>query len=190
MVDYAGKAGLSQLYLEYRSQLYKTALRFTGKIDQAEDLLSETWLRFTRRFKEYVPTKSKLTTYLFQIMRNIWFDTIRKNGSRSILSLEDSLDNSYEGNGFLPVVESALGVYDGTPCAEIKEQEQLVGHTLDHLPSKYRCLLVLRYWHGKNTTQISEEVRLDSATTRWRLHTAHKLFRQAYVELGGSFDNF
>ena len=189
MADCSENVDLSGLYREYNSRLYKLALGFAGNEDQAEDLLSDTWLRFARYFKSHPHSNGSLTNYFFRIMHNVWFDRLRKNYLSRALSLDEKLEDSFSRESAnLPLIEYALAVRDDESALEIEERNEQVHRILGSLPDKYSCLLVSRYWLGK--VQEDDLNGLSSRTVRWRLHRACRLFKQAYLRLGDSSDTF
>ena len=63
--------------LPYYDQLYKTALRMTRSVEDAEDLIQETYLKaykYYERFSEGTNFKA----WLFKIMKNTFINTYRK----------------------------------------------------------------------------------------------------------------
>jgi RNA polymerase sigma-70 factor (ECF subfamily) len=65
--------------LPYRDQLYKSALRMTRSVEDAEDLIQETYLKaykYYARFSEGTNFKA----WLFKIMKNTFI--ARRNSSR------------------------------------------------------------------------------------------------------------
>ena len=67
--------------LPYREQLYKSALRMTRSVEDAEDLIQETYLKaykYYARFSEGTNFKA----WLFKIMKNTFINTYRKRKLR------------------------------------------------------------------------------------------------------------
>ena len=63
--------------LPYRDQLYKSALRMTRSVEDAEDLIQETYLKaykYYARFSEGTNFKA----WLFKIMKNTFINSYRK----------------------------------------------------------------------------------------------------------------
>ena len=63
--------------LPYREQLYKSALRMTRSVEDAEDLIQETYLKaykYYERFSEGTNFKA----WLFKIMKNTFINSYRK----------------------------------------------------------------------------------------------------------------
>lgn len=77
---------LETLYTLYRADLYRYLCHLTHDTAEAEDLLSETFLRALRRLPTF-RGDCAVKTWLFGIARNIWLESLRKR--RDIVSLDD-----------------------------------------------------------------------------------------------------
>lgn len=84
-----GKSGIEQLYLAYKQDVYRYLCSLTHNPADAEDLLSETFLRAFRRLP-FFRGDCAAKTWLFGIARNVWLESLRKR--RSSLDLDDLLD--------------------------------------------------------------------------------------------------
>lgn len=68
---------LEELYRLYRADLYRYLCHLTHDPAEAEDLLSETFLRALKRLQTY-RGDCAVKTWLFGIARNIWLEGLRK----------------------------------------------------------------------------------------------------------------
>lgn len=68
---------LEELYRLYRTDLYRYLCHLTHDPAEAEDLLSETFLRTLKRLHTY-RGDCAVKTWLFGIARNIWLEGLRK----------------------------------------------------------------------------------------------------------------
>lgn len=84
-----GKSGIEQLYLAYKQDVYRYLCSLTHNSADAEDLLSETFLRAFRRLP-FFRGDCAAKTWLFGIARNVWLESLRKR--RPSLDLDDLLD--------------------------------------------------------------------------------------------------
>lgn len=80
---------LEQIYLTYKDDVYRFLLRLTRSPQQAEDLLSETFLRVIRALPGF-RGDCTVKTWLFGLARNVWLESLRKN--RPTLEYDDLLD--------------------------------------------------------------------------------------------------
>lgn len=81
---------LEELYTLYRTDLYRYLCHLTHDPTEAEDILSETFLRAMRRLPTY-RGDCAAKTWLFGIARNIWLESLRKR--RPDVSADDLLEN-------------------------------------------------------------------------------------------------
>ena len=68
---------LEELYRLYRADLYRYLCHLTHDPTEAEDLLSETFLRALKRLHTY-RGDCAVKTWLFGIARNVWLEGLRK----------------------------------------------------------------------------------------------------------------
>ena len=81
---------LEELYTLYRTDLYRYLCHLTHDPTEAEDILSETFLRAMRRLPTY-RGDCAVKTWLFGIARNVWLESLRKR--RPDVSADDLLEN-------------------------------------------------------------------------------------------------
>lgn len=80
---------LEELYARYKSDVYRYLCSLAHDPAEAEDLLSETFLRVIislPRFRE----ESSVKTWLFAIARNVWQESLRRR--RATVSYDDLLE--------------------------------------------------------------------------------------------------
>lgn len=68
---------LEELYNTYRTDLYRYLCHLTHDPAEAEDLLSETFLRALRRLHTY-RGDCAVKTWLFGIAHNVWLESLRQ----------------------------------------------------------------------------------------------------------------
>ena len=80
---------IENLYKTYRQDLYSYLLSLTRNKPQAEDLLSETFIRAIQGLAGF-RGDSSVKTWLFGIARNLWLQQLR--GQHQTLSYDDLLE--------------------------------------------------------------------------------------------------
>lgn len=68
---------LEELYARYKTDVYRYLCSLTHDLAEAEDLLSETFLRVLRRLPTF-RGECSVKTWLFAIARNIWLESLRR----------------------------------------------------------------------------------------------------------------
>ncbi len=162
---YAGgdRAAFDELVNAHQEAAYTAAWRILGDGETAHDVVQEAFLRILRHHERFDASKS-FRTWLLSIVRNLAIDSLRRR--RRLVRPEHLADAS------APAASSPL------EAAELRERVAMV---LDDLPEKYRSIIVMREMEGMPAENIARDIGVDYSTTRWRLHQARQLFRQAWV---------
>ena len=82
---------LEELYRRYRMDLYRYLCFLTHDPVQAEDLLSETFVRVIKRLPTF-RGECEVKTWLFGIARNIWLESLRRR--HQSVSLDDLMETT------------------------------------------------------------------------------------------------
>lgn len=82
---------LEQIYKEYRLTVYKYLLCLTNNSDVAEELTQETFYKMIKKIHTF-KGNSKLSVWLCEIAKNLWYDSLRKKKIKTISY--DELKNS------------------------------------------------------------------------------------------------
>jgi len=146
--------------------LYATALRLTGRPDDALDVLQETFLRAYRTFDSFTQgTNAK--AWLFKILRSVSANRQRHEHRRPLLV---SLEEVEERFGPLAVA--------GPPRGEPDHEE--VGRALGRLPEEFRLAVQLVDVEGFTYEEAAGILDCPVGTVRSRLSRAR---RALFVEL-------
>ena len=87
---------IEKLYEEYFKTVNKYLFCLTRNQDISEELTQETFYRAVRKIDKY-KGECKISVWLCQIAKNLWYDECRKN-KRSINTIEDCLLDIQEIN--------------------------------------------------------------------------------------------
>lgn len=82
---------LEQIYKEYYLTVYKYLLCLTNNSDIAEELTQETFYKMLKKIHTF-KGNSKLSVWLCEIAKNLWYDYLRKKKIKTISY--DELKNS------------------------------------------------------------------------------------------------
>ncbi len=160
----------SELVGDHQQAAYVTAWRVLGDGEAAHDCVQEAFLRILRHHADYRPGQP-FRPWLLHIVRNLAIDALRR---RRRFAHPDSLHALAS-----PATPSAL---------EGMELRVRVAEVLDELPAKYRDIIVMREMEGVPAEEIAVLIGVDYSTTRWRLHQARRLFREAWLARFGAED--
>ena len=148
--------------LPFFRALYATARRLTGNVQDAEDLVQETYLRGYRAFDRF-ETGTNLRAWLYAILHNARADALRK--SRPM-----KLANEPVGDGpALPPVQMQI-------AAELDLERALA-----RVPEQFREALILRDVEELTYDEIARALCVPIGTVMSRLHRGRALLRQVLL---------
>ena len=150
------------LLREWFEKLEKPLMIYAFQIvhdrDEAQDLVQDAFLRFSRQEKEIHEPKA----WLYKTTRNLSIDTLRKRAKRVHQTKEQQLD-------FLSEVESES---KDDPVQELEKQEKVrrVRHSLNLLPKESQKLITMKFDQKMSYKQIADETGLSVSNVGYKLH--------------------
>src|SRR6266487_153115 len=160
----------SVLVERYKDAVQNLAYRMLGNATEAEDVTQET---FVRAYTQLVTYKSvhKFSTWLLSIASHLAIDQLRRRRFLT-MPLED-----------VPFLEwmADLGAGPEQTALESEQQDEIQTY-LQRLPSKYRAVIVLRYWYDFSYEEIGAALNLTPALVKARLHRARELLARYMKE--------
>ncbi len=153
----------SVLVERYKDAVQNIAYRMLSNATEAEDVTQEAFVRAYTQLATYKPVH-KFSTWLLSIASHLAIDQLRR---RRFLALP--LDD-------VPFLEWIVDAGTGPEqsALEGEQQDEIQGY-LQRLPSKYRAVIVLRYWHDFSYEEIATALNLTPALVKARLHRAREL---------------
>lgn len=147
----------------YKDAVQNLAYRMLSNTTEAEDVTQEAFVRAYTQLATYKPTH-KFSTWLLSIASHLAIDQLRRRRFLA-LPLED-----------VPFLEWIVDVGTGPELSALQgEQQDEIQQYLQHLPSKYRAVIVLRYWYDFSYEEIAGALKLTPALVKARLHRAREL---------------
>lgn len=151
----------------YKDAVQNLAYRMLGNVTEAEDVTQETFVRAYTQLATYKPVH-KFSTWLLSIASHLSIDQLRRRRFLA-LPLED-----------VPFLEWIVDAGVSPEQSALRgEQHDEIQAYLQHLPSKYRAVIVLRYWHDFSYEEIAAALHLTPALVKARLHRARELLARA-----------
>jgi RNA polymerase sigma-70 factor (ECF subfamily) len=157
------RTAFDELVAEHQQAAYIAAWRILGDGEAAHDVVQEAFVRVLRHHQRYDAGKP-FRSWLLSIVRNLAIDSLRR---RRRFDHPDTL--------------SQLSAPASPATMEEQELRERVALVLAELPEKYRSIIVMREMEGAGAEDIARSIGVDYSTTRWRLHQARLLFRQAWI---------
>jgi RNA polymerase sigma-70 factor (ECF subfamily) len=143
----------------YQTPVFNYVLRMVGDRSLAEDLTQEVFLRVYQGLPRF-SSRSKFTTWLFQVTKNRVLDEFRANERRPRAAVVDADDIA------------ALEVVDA-PLERI-EAIDAVWRAIEHLSLDLKMALLLRDIVGLSYNEIAESLEVTLATVKWRIWKARE----------------
>jgi RNA polymerase sigma factor (sigma-70 family) len=147
----------------YKDAVQNLAYRMLSNATEAEDVTQEVFVRAYTQLATY-KSAHKFSTWLLSIASHLAIDQLRRRRFLA-LPLED-----------VPFLEwiADLGVGPEQSALEGEQQDEIQTY-LQRLPSKYRAVIVLRYWYDLSYEEIGTALNLTPALVKARLHRAREL---------------
>ena len=161
------RARLQEIFQQYYQDLYKYAYSRIGNVQDAEDIVQQVALNFSRVYsKKHFASDKKLKRYLLSILddkvKNHWRDTARKNAhiqtmdtlpERTTMTLEDEVFSKYNA--------------------------ELIFRCINELPERYSTYLMLALDPETTAEDIALVLNVKVDSLRSTASRAKKLLKKA-----------
>lgn len=137
---------------------YHLALKLTGNVDDAFDVLQETYLRAFRSLKKF-KADSSFPTWLYRITSNCASTLLASGKARSHDQLERA-DNVADTSREADIEE----------IASQAEERETIRTALLKLPNRLQVVVLLRDVYGFAHKEIADRLGISEAATKVRLH--------------------
>ncbi|MGB1251067.1 MAG: RNA polymerase sigma factor [Candidatus Promineifilaceae bacterium] len=156
------------LYREFASMIYRLNMSLLGNVEDAEEVLQDSFEYAFRRLETFDPSKSAFKTWLYRIAisrcrnkrRRKWLPTF---------SIHQVLENDQD----IPDRESLTP----SEAVHLTEEQQRVAKAVSKLSNKLREVAVLRYYEGLRYPEIGAILGISHKTAESRMRLAHKRLR-------------
>ena len=169
--------------------VYRFALRLTGSVDRAEDLVQETFLRAYRAWDQYTPG-TQCKSWLFTICRNVFLRQRERGQRHGEIVAENVAKEGVGGTGVSvanPVWAAAASTDpEGQFFSAIVDEEVL--RRVDELPEEYRTAVILSDLEGLSYGEMADLMEVPVGTVKSRLFRGRRrLQKELYdyaIEMG------
>jgi RNA polymerase sigma-70 factor (ECF subfamily) len=154
--------------IEHLDGLYSYAMVLSRNRAEAEDLVQETYVRAIQAMGR-LRAGSNMKGWLFTILRNIWFNQLRKrrNGPQMVeIDVDDGLANN--------IVEPSKDSYDHYVS---KIEAEQVRAAIQELPEESREIILLREYEDLSYQEIASVLDCPLGTVMSRLGRARAKLR-------------
>lgn len=167
------------LVKRYERRLYNFGFKICQDVQDAEDLVQETFLNVFKYLKDF-RYETKFKNWLYKIASSVCIKKRRK--SKFAPDRELSLDE------FLPEDKSQAPTefpdWATAPLDQVLNQElsDTIRKAILSLPEKYRIVIMLRDLEGFNTDETAEILNVSPANVKVRLHRGRLYLREKLRE--------
>ncbi len=180
MRDTAAAAEFDRLLREHVPVLYRYAYRWTGKVDEAEDLVQELLTRLFPRLDE-LRRIEKLRPWVTRVMYRIFVDDLRRTRRSPVQYVGGS---GVTGSHIEDEDEEAADVsHEPSMLAELALDRERITAAWAFLNEQHRVMLSLHDIEGYSLEEVAAIVEVPLGTVKSRLHRARQQLR-ALLEKG------
>ena len=166
---------------QYADKGYQFAFHLCGNPEDAKELVQEAFVRVIAKWETY-NSEQPLENWFLSILRNLYFDGLRRYERRRAVSLDAPVPD-HEGESFADLLvdtreEGLLG------RLERQEASCQVQRALAALSPEHRAILTLIDVDGLGYEQVTEVLDCPLGTVRSRISRARDALKRALLTQG------
>ena len=163
-----------QRFMPYHSMLYRVAYRLTGNVQDAEDLLQDTFVRLWQ--KREVITEEVLTeAYLVIVMKNLHRDKMRQKALDSTDELTEQIQPPDEG---IP-----------DEMAERRDEAFLMKDLIERLPQREHDIITMYLLDELSYSEIEDATGLKQGNIRQIVMRTRQKLKEQFNKLAKTWMN-
>ena len=170
--------------LPYRDQLYKSALRMTRSVEDAEDLIQETYLKAFKYYERFAEG-TNFKAWLFKIMKNTFINSYRK---RKLQPPKVDFDEVQEGLEETLLDQAHASLADPESWLMSVEMDAEVREALMSLPHDYKMVVLLADLEGFAYKEIADILAVPVGTVMSRLYRGRRMLERALLSFGRRYN--
>jgi RNA polymerase sigma-70 factor (ECF subfamily) len=174
LVEQNSTVQADSLCSEYMNGLYGYAMVLTRNQAEAEDLVQETYVRAIPAMGRLRP-ESNIKAWLFKILRNIWFNQLRKRRSDPQMVPTDDEDGSLDN--LVNPGQNSYEIYAG------EVERRRVRAAIQELPMESREIILLREFEELSYQEIASIMGCTKGTVMSRLARARSKLRALLADV-------
>jgi len=159
----------------YKDRLVNFVYRYLGQMDEAEDIVQDTFLKVYKNKNAY-ENIARFSTWIYTIAGNLAKTELRKRKRRRIFSISKLGPDEKEFE---------LPASDKTPeeDAESHFTEKIIQAAIQELPEKFRTVVILRDIQELSYDEISMILGVPLGTVKSRVNRARLKLRDLLREM-------
>lgn len=167
------KVAFSQLVTAHSDKIYRLALKMLGNVQDAEDVLQETFIKAYNNIDGF-EGRSQITTWLYRIAMNETLMLLRKR--KRLLTNIDAGIEMEDGE----VIPQQIVDWCCLPEKELMtgETQQVISQAVDTLSDANRAAFLLRDVEGLSTQEAADVLGISESALKVRLMRARLALRE------------
>ncbi len=150
---------LSELVTEHQAPMRRLAIRLTGSLEAADEIMQEGLLRMVSHWGGF-RGQSTFKTWAFRVLVNVFHDWLAKHRPSS--PIQDAVDPRQA---------------DPALCAMAEELRRYVAQRVSALPPRQREVLVLMVYEGLAAEEVAQLLEIQVANVYASLYQARRRLR-------------
>jgi RNA polymerase sigma-70 factor (ECF subfamily) len=166
-------SAFERLLKRYDRNVFRIAQHITQNREDAEDVVQDAFLKAYQKLDQF-QGNSKFYTWLVRIAVNEALMRLRKRKSDKTVSMDDEVETE---EGTMP---REFADWSPNPEQQLSQAElkDLLGRTIQGLPTSFRTVFVLRDVEGMSTEETAEMLGLSVPAVKSRLLRARLQLRE------------
>ena len=165
----------------YGQDVLRTAYMYLKDLQKAEDVFQEVFIRVFRKYETFQGRSSE-KSWIIRITINLCKDVLRSAWLKRALLTDKPVEEELPQEG--ESLESRV--------AQDAEDKLLFSEVMN-LKTEFKDVILLYYYHGYDTKEISEILKVKEGTVRSRLHRARQILKERLegrVDFGDADERF
>ena len=170
------RAAFEDIIYRYEKRIYNLALKYTGNVEDASDLLQDTFLQVLKKLQTF-RGDAKFSTWIFRITTNLFLMKKRKEKNIDIVPMDKPVltrkGDSVEMQLF---DEKAVQPLD---LVEYNEENEILMKAIESLPDDYKTAIVLKDMNGFSNEEVAGILEITVQAVKSRVHRARLALKES-----------
>jgi RNA polymerase sigma-70 factor, ECF subfamily len=170
----ADNAVFKQLTYPHMKLVYNVALKYTGNVFDAQDIVQETYLMAFNKFHQ-LKEHARCKPWLLRILRNNFLKYCQKNKTQQRLSETD----------YIEFLKNHMQQKNAEELVVDKSGKNILKAAIDRLPLRYKEVLTLYYMDDMLYRDIADILDIPLGTVMSRLTRAREGLKKSLLKQTG-----
>jgi RNA polymerase sigma-70 factor (ECF subfamily) len=155
-----------KLVIRHTKRIYNLCFRFVGRVDQAEDLTQDVFIKVFRNLSSYNSQSGQFVTWMMSVGRNLLIDHYRQSKDDRV-----TVSVTAEDDDDLSILDT-LPANQPSADAEMEREERalLLRRALDRLPPQLKEAVILRDLEELSYEEIEGILKVPEGTVKSRIN--------------------